>query len=272
MDEVAYAMTAKELIKAGRLAEARSVLVEEVKKRPADTGARTLLFQVLALLGEWDKAERHLDMISTQDPSRIVGVKAFIDLTRAERERISVVRGEATPSVMPSAPSYFEAYLAYLDALNRGDHPRARELLEAVEEARPVVSGTINGTVFEGISETDARLYAFFEVIVHDRYVWVPFEAIRELVFEEPASSFDLIWARANLVTWEGLGASCLVPVTYPETSTLGDDAARLGRLTDWRAMGGGFFQGVGQHVYQAGERDVPLLEIRTVEFAYGSA
>ena len=61
-------MTAKDLMKAGRLSDARRVLIEEVKSAPTDVGKRTLLFQVLAMGGEWDKALIHLDMISTQDP------------------------------------------------------------------------------------------------------------------------------------------------------------------------------------------------------------
>ncbi len=73
-------MTAKELIRAGRLSEARSVLIEEVKSAPKDVGKRTLLFQVLAMGGEWDKAMRHLDMISTQDPTRLIGAHTYLDI------------------------------------------------------------------------------------------------------------------------------------------------------------------------------------------------
>jgi protein involved in temperature-dependent protein secretion len=40
---------------------------------------------VLSLLGEWDKAVRHLDMISTQDPDRVLGVHVYLDIVKASR-------------------------------------------------------------------------------------------------------------------------------------------------------------------------------------------
>ncbi|HAA04476.1 MAG TPA: virulence protein SciE type, partial [Syntrophobacteraceae bacterium] len=46
-------MEPKELIRAGRLTEARTLLTEAVKASPADMGLRTLLFQVLVFFGEW---------------------------------------------------------------------------------------------------------------------------------------------------------------------------------------------------------------------------
>jgi type VI secretion system protein ImpE len=67
-------MNSKDLIKAGRLSDARKQLTEEVKAKPGDSGRRTLLFQVLAFYGEWDKAERHLDAIGTQDVAAYIAV------------------------------------------------------------------------------------------------------------------------------------------------------------------------------------------------------
>ncbi|HOJ15424.1 MAG TPA: type VI secretion system accessory protein TagJ [Deltaproteobacteria bacterium] len=259
-------MTVKELIREARLGEARSVLIEEVKQRPGDTRARTLLFQVLALLGEWEKAARHLEMIAPAGGAH-AGVSAFMDITKAELERREVIGEWKAPPVVPGVPPYIEEYLAYLDALKERDETGARELLGRIDSARPRVSGTINGEPFSDFTETDARLYAFLEAFVHDRYVWVPFEAIREIVLAEPASSFDLIWAGADIVTWEGLSLRCYLPVTYPDTSSLGDDEARLGRKTTWERICGGLSMGVGQHVYQAGDREVALLDIRTGEF-----
>ena len=260
-------MTAKELIQAGRLSEARRLLIEEVKAKPADTGARTLLFQVLALGGEWDKAVRHLDMISTQDPDRAVGVHTYLDIVKAEQERLAIVQGRQQPSVMPEAPAYFPAYLSYLEAIRRGGFDEARTLIAEIDEARPAVSGTRDGRRFEGFSDTDARLYAFVEAFAHDRYVWIPFEALREIVIHEPRDFFDLIWVTASITTWEGLSMNCCMPVVYPETFLADDEQAKLGRLTEWAPLGGGLSRGIGQHVYAVGDEDVSILEIRTINF-----
>jgi type VI secretion system protein ImpE len=261
-------MTAKELMKAGRLKDARRLLIEEVKTTPADVGKRTLLFQVLALNGEWDKAVRHLDMISTQDPDRSIGVHAYLDMMKAEQERLKVMKRRQQPSIMPGAPPYLPQYMAYLDALEKGGFEEARGLIARIDEARPGVSGTVNGRPFAGFSETDARLYAFLEVFVHDRYVWIPPEAIQEIIIHEPRDSFDLIWVTATITTWEGLSMNCCMPVVYPESFLAPDDQAKLGRLTDWVPLGGGLSRGVGQHVYQIGEEDMAILDISQITFA----
>jgi len=260
-------MTAKELMRAGRLSEARSVLVQEVKSAPGDTGRRTLLFQVLALQGEWDKAAKHLDVVSTQDPTKAVGVQAYQHIVHAEQERGRVMAGTSSPSCLPDVPVYFQKYSTYLNALREDRFDEARSLLIEIDASLPVVSGTINGESFEGMSETDARLYPFLEAFVHDRYVWVPFDAIRELVIEEARSSFDLIWAAASVTTWEGLTMNCTLPVLYPGTHLHEDDQVKAGRITDWVPLGCGLSRGVGRHVLQVGDREIAILEIREAAF-----
>jgi type VI secretion system protein ImpE len=260
-------MTAKELIKAGRLSEARSVLTQEVKSAPADTGRRTLLFQVLALLGEWDKAAKHLDLVSTQDPTRVVGVQAYLNMVKAEQERVRVMSGELLPSPLPDVPPYFDRYMVYLKALGDGKSEEARELLLEIDAAIPAVSGTVNGRPFEGMSDTDSRLYPFLEAFVHERYVWIPFEAIRELVVNEARSSLDLIWAAASVTTWEGLSVNCALPVLYPGTHLHGDEQVKAGRVTDWAPLGSGLSRGAGQHVFQVGDEEMAILEIREAQF-----
>ena len=59
----------------------------------------------------------------------------------------------------------------------------------------------------------------------------------------------------------------CYLPVLYPDSSRSDDDRVRLGRMTDWRDLGGGLYQGVGQHVFLAGKEEKPLLEIRELLF-----
>lgn len=260
-------MTAKELMRAGRLSEARSVLIQEVKSAPGDTGKRTLLFQVLALQGEWEKAAKHLDVVSTQDPTKAVGVQAYLNIVKAELERIKVMDGKLTPSFLPDVPAYFPKYAMYLKALREERFGEARSLLIEIDASLPVVSGTINGESFEGMSDTDAWFYPFLEAFVHDRYVWIPFDAIRELLIQEARSSFDLIWATASVTTWEGLTMNCVLPVLYPATHLHGDDQVKAGRVTDWVPLGSGLSRGVGQHVFQVGDREMAILEIREATF-----
>ena len=260
-------MDAKDLIKAGRLSEARKQLTEEVKAKPGDSGRRTLLFQVLAFCGEWDKAERHLDAIGARDVAAEVGVQVYKNLIHAERERTEVYKVKRRPSFLPKTPTYLETYYAARTKLGEEKIDDAKTLFHQVDAQRPVISGTMNGKRFTGFKDTDIFLSFFLEAIVHERYVWIPFETIRELAVSAPKTLFDLLWIRARITTWEGLTMNCYLPVLYAASFLHEDDRVKLGRLTDWTSIGGPFAKGMGQHVFQVGEEDMGILEIREALF-----
>ncbi len=237
-------MESKDLIKAGNLSEARKQLIEEVRTSPADSGKRTLLFQVLSFAGEWDKAERHLDTLIQQDSKKETGAQIYRNLIRAERERIEVLKLRRHPSLMPRSPAYLNQHLHAIQELHDG----------RLEEA----------TRFK---DTDAFLSCFLEVIIHERYSWVPFEGIQELTISPPTKLFDLLWIPAQMTTWEDLRLYCFLPVLYPESFLHKEDQVKLGRMTDWIPMGGPYSKGMGQHVFEVGDEEVTLLEIREVVF-----
>ncbi len=260
-------MNAKDLIRAGRLTEARAQLTSDVKAAPSDSGKRTLLFQVLAFLGEWDKAERHLDMIVTLDPKSETGAQVYKNLIAAEKERREVIERKRIPGFPSGAPAYLDLYLTALDRLKEKKAEEASRLLTKIEQQRPLASGSIDGKRFSGFSDIDAFLSCFLEAVVHDRYMWIPFESIGELSVTPPKSLTDLLWVPAQLSTWEGLSMHCYLPVVYPDSQTSEDDRVKLGRMTDWIPLGGSFFKGIGQHMFQVGEEEIPLLELREVTF-----
>jgi type VI secretion system protein ImpE len=105
------------------------------------------------------------------------------------------------------------------------------------------------------------------EAFVHERYVWLPLETLRELTVAAPRTLLDLLWIPALITTWSGLTLNCYLPVLYPESHREEDDRLKLGRMTDWIDLGGGCCRGIGQHVFQVGEEDISLLEIQTIAF-----
>lgn len=260
---------AVELIKAGRLDEARGILINEVKSKPADTKIRTLLFQTLALSGEYEKALKHLDMIGTIDTSKAIGVLAYKDIIKAHLERQKVCGMEKIPSFLADAPPYFELYWEACSELKKNENYKARELFDRAAEIRPDISGKANGEVFEWVMDADSMLSFFMEAFVHDRYVWIPFESIRELIISKPENLLDIMWLKATVTTWEGLSANCYLPATYPDSAFNSNEQIRLGRLTEWDELGAGLARGQGQHVYILGEKDLALLDIREIIFNF---
>lgn len=260
-------MDAKELIKAGKLAEARKVLTEAVKTAPGNIANRTMLFQVLTCYGEWDKARRHLEAIAAQDSSRQAGVLGYLNILQAEGERLEVFQHKRRPAYWPQPPAYSDQYETAREKLRGRDFAEAGRILQDIDRQRPALSGTLNGKPFVGFCDTDSRLAFFLEAFVHDRYVWIPMECLRELVLPAPATFLDLLWMSAHVTTTDGMAVNCFLPVLYPETFRHEDEQMKLGRMTDWLPLGNGVFKGVGQHVFQAGDMEIGILEIREADF-----
>jgi type VI secretion system protein ImpE len=260
-------MDSKELIKANRLSAARKQLSTEVKASPADSRKRTLLFQVLSFFGEWDKAERHLDILAMQNVRAEIGVQVYKNLLSAERQRAEVIKGARHPSFMTPEPPFLEQYFVAWEKLRAGKTDEAAGLYEQAAAQLPMISGVMNGKDFRGCRDVDDFLSGFLEVFIHEQYLWIPFSSLRELAITRPKTLLDLLWAPASLTTWEGLTTSCYLPVIYPDPSSHRDDLTRLGKMTCWEDLGGGFCKGMGQHVFLLGEGEVALLEIRDIQF-----
>ena len=133
-------MNIKDLIQDGKLSDARSQLVEAVKSSPGDQSSRTLLFQVLAYLGEWDKARRHLEIIAAQDATRQAGVQVYLNLIQAEIERIQVTQNQRQPDFLPESPAYIEQYKTACQELDNQQFQAAETIFQEIHTQRPPVS------------------------------------------------------------------------------------------------------------------------------------
>ena len=262
-------MTVIELIKSGKLTEARQQLVAAVRDKPGDTAARTLLFQVLCYCGEWDKADRHLEAIAAQDVSREAGVLDYRNLIRAEKERLAVMEKGCSASFLTEPPTYLDLFCAARTKVAEQKADEAKDLFRRVDAAKPDITGSVNGSPFSGFCDTDTLLAPFLEVMAHDQYLWVPFESLRELSITPPKTLLDLLWVSAHVTTWEGYAMNCYLPALYPGSFRHEDERIKLGRMTDWISLGGSLARGVGQHVYAVGEQDMAILEIRDVTFNF---
>ena len=265
-------MNITDLIKTGQLAQARKELVEQVRSAPADTIARTLLFQVLLFCGEWEKASRHLEALASMDKEANPAFVHYAGIISGEQERLRVIRGATLPSFLPKTPPYFDIYFQACAKLKDHDIAGASKLFSQAEGQMATISGTVNGKQFTGLRNTDTTLAWFLETFAHGRYVWVPFAAIRELTISPPATLLDLIWATAGLTTWEGLTLNCTLPVLYPESCRHENDLVKMGKRTEWLPLGGSFCQGSGQQVFTVGEEDLAILEISEMQFHYNES
>lgn len=260
-------MDPKALIQDGKIDDARALLIDRIKKSPADHQSRSLLFQVMLLCGEWDKALRQLEIAATQQEPSGMNVPVYQHLIQAEKERALVAAMQQRPTFFPDVPEYSEDFFQALELLKNKDVEKAAAVFGRIEAALPAVQGTINGEAFTGFRDTDTTLAYFIEAIEYERYLWVPITNIRELVVTEPKTLIDLIWAQGRITTWEGLTMGCFFPTRYPDSFASGDDRIRLGRLTQWQSLGGPYAKATGQHVYDIDGTDRSIFELKEVVF-----
>lgn len=260
------ATRAKALYDSGDLSAAVEEITREVKANPADMPRRVFLFELLCFAGEWARAARQLDVIGHQGVGTEIGAQVYRNCLRAELDRARLLRDGLQPHFLTDPPAYVDAHLEALSRLRSGDTAGARELLDRAEEERPALSGSLDGRLFGDFRDYDDFFAPVLEVIVHDKYTWLPYEQVRSVRFEPPAQLRDLVWATADIETAES-EMRALVPVLYAGSGAHPDDLVRLGRATDWRELGPELYAGAGLRVFAADGVEVPALEVRTLEF-----
>jgi type VI secretion system protein ImpE len=261
-------VTAKELFDAGQLAAAIEQLNHDVRAHPTDVRQRTFLFELLCFAGDYGRAARQLDVLSHQDAATDVGVQVYRNILTAveARERL-FTHGDQPDFLAPAAP-YVDHHLQALQQLCAVQPAAAKALLEQAAQARPGLTGHLNGQAFNDFRNSDDILGCVLEVFIQRHYIWLPLEQIKQLTIPPPTKLRDLLWTPATLELHTGPIGDVFLPVLYPGSHTSDDDHIKLGRMTDWLAAAEGVVRGMGQHVFLVGEDEHALLEIRSLGFA----
>src|ERR1017187_1248699 len=192
------------LYKAGQLRAAIDALGAKLKKQPLDTKRRTFLFELLCFAGEFDRAEKQINILSDAGPEAASGALLYRSALHAERER--------------------------QDMFARGALP-----LGATHPSR---SGQLNGDEFAALSDADPRIGAHLEAFIAGSYTWIPFRYIESIETQPPKRLRDLLWLPALVSTtsefrFRDLG-EILLPAIAPLSWKHNDDEVRLSRTTVW--------------------------------------
>ncbi len=235
-------MKARQLLEAGNLDEAIETLGAELRKDPLDVQRRVFLFELLSFAGEYERAEKQLDIAGQGGREASMGALLYRSALHAEKNRQEM----------------FES----------GQFP--------VGGAEPSpVSGTVNGTAFEGFADADPRLGARLEVFAAGQYLWIPLEHVASVEIPPPTRLRDLLWAPATVQTGPAFSGLELGQVLLPTISPLSwqydDNDVRLGRVTEWVALDDGTEVPVGQKLLLVDGEELPILELRALEISAAS-
>lgn len=262
-------MTAKELLDAGKLSEAINQLNQDVKNHPTDSHSRTFLFELLCFLGDYDRAERQLDAIAQLggNISVEVGIQVYRNILNAERVRRQVFSEGRNPGFLTDPPQYVSYHLEAVKMVKENRTAEAKTLLDQSDSSRPAVKGRVDGKAFENLRDSDDLIGPFLEVILNRDYAWLPFEHIKRIEIAPPNRLRDLIWIPAKLELHNRPLGDVFLPALYAGSSEHPNELVRLGRMTDWKALGEDLTLGVGQRMFLIDDDDKAMLEIREVEF-----
>lgn len=232
-------MSAQSLFQAGRLDEAIDALSAELRNDPTDARRRTFLFELLCFAGNYDRAEKQLDILSQAGQQAAMGSLLYRSALHAERTRQAMFEADQLP--LSSEPS-------------------------------TAIAGTLNGRPFASLEDGDPRVGPRLEIFAAGQYTLLPLAHIESVRMEAPKRLRDLLWAPALVRTapsFKGLElGEVLVPVMAPGSAQDEDDAIRLGRATAWIALEDGREAPIGQRVLRVDGEEVPLLEVRELVIA----
>jgi len=265
------AMEPGELLKQGRIEEALGSLQEQVRANPADVKLRVFLFQLLAVMGDWERAMTQLNVAAEMDPDTLLMAQVCRPALNCEALRTDIFAGRRAPLVFGEPEEWVGWMIQANQHVARGEYTAAQELRDRAFEAAPAVAGSIDGTPFEWIADADTRLGPVLEAIIEGRYYWVPFSNIATVVFEEPGDLRDVVWTPA-LFTWtNGGNAVAFVPSRYVGSESSDDPAIRLSRKTEWLEREGETYLGLGQRMLATDQGEYPLMAARAITLGEGA-
>jgi type VI secretion system protein ImpE len=229
-------MNAKELFQTGKVEEAIQALAADLRKDPTDVRSRTFLFELLCFMGELDRAEKQLDILSDLSKEAGMGTLVYRSAIQAERMRREMFDKKTFPQTAADA----------------------------------ITEVTLNGAPYSAIEDADPRIGARLEVFAAGSYLWLPFAHIASIRMEAPKRLRDLIWIPAILRTAPQCGGldlgEVMIPALTPFAFRHSENAVRLGRQTVWEDTEGAMVP-VGQKVLLIDGEEFPILEVRTLEF-----
>jgi len=254
-------------LKDGDARRALQLLTDQVRSRPQDVKLRTFLFQLLCVLGQWERALNQLKVAGELDAATLPMVQTYREAIACEALRQQVFAGQKVPMLFGEPESWVALLIEALLREGRGEAEAARTLRAQALEQAPAVAGQADGTPFAWLADADGRLGPVLEAITNGRYYWLPLNRLARFDIEAPADLRDAVWMPAHFEFTNGGEVVGLVPTRYPGTDLAAGDALALARRTDWVERAPGDFVGLGQRLLTTDNQDIGLMDLRSVVF-----
>lgn len=259
---------AESALRDGNLDEALGFLQSSVRANPGDASLRIFLFQLLAVLGQWERALNQLNVAAELDAAALAMAQMYRETLRCELLRTEVFAGKRSPVVFGQPEDWLALLIESLLTAGRGQNEAAETLRQRAFEMAPASAGSLDGQTFAWLADADMRLGPVCEAIINGRYYWLPFSRISRLVVETPQDLRDAVWMPVHFEFTNGGEAVGVIPTRYPGSEVQSDPLLRLARKTEWVERPSGVFCGLGQRVLASDVGDFSLMDVREIVFS----
>jgi type VI secretion system protein ImpE len=267
--KMADTRAAEQALKAGDAAAALKLLTDQVRSHPQDAKLRVFLFQLMCVLGQWERALNQLQVSLELDAGTLPMVQTYREAIACEALRQQVFAGNKVPMLFGEPETWMALLIEAMLREGQGDADAARQLrAEALAQA-PTVPGSADGAAFGWLADADSRLGPVLEAIINGRYYWVPLNRLARFDIDPPADLRDAVWMPAHFQFTNGGEVVGLIPTRYPGTVLAAGDALALARRTDWVERAPGDFTGLGQRMLTTDAQDLGLMDLRSVVFEH---
>ncbi len=260
---------AERSLREGDPAAALARLQEQIRAHPEDPKLRTFLFQLLCVLGQWERALTQLKVASTLDAGALAMAQMYGEALRCEAIRAEVFAGRKSPMVFGEPEPWLALLIeSLLVTGSSGDRARSEALRHRAFEEAPTSTGTIDGKPFEWIADADSRLGPVLEAVINGRYYWVPFARLTRIDLDQPEDLRDFVWMPAHFAFDNGGESVALIPARYAGSEESADPLVVLGRKTIWQQVADDAHLGLGQRIIATDLDEIPLMEIRSISIS----
>jgi len=256
---------AEQALREGDAQRALKLLTEQVRAFPQDAKLRVFLFQLLCVLGQWERALNQLNVSLELDAGTLPMVQTYREAIVCETLRMQVFAGQKVPMLFGEPETWVALLIEAMLREGRGEPNAARQLREQALEQAPATSGTVDGQAFNWIADADMRLGPTLEAIINGRYYWLPWSRLSKVDIDPPEDLRDAVWMPAHFGFTNGGDVVGLIPTRYPNTDLAVGDLLALSRRTDWLEPAPGVFTGLGQRLITTDSADHGLMDLRSV-------
>jgi type VI secretion system protein ImpE len=257
------------------LEEQLQELQSQIKRDASSAKLRVHLFQLLCVMGNWQRALAQLQLCAQLDIKALPMAQAYREAIACEMFRAEVFAGRRSPQIMGTPPAWISLLIEALKRDAEGAADQAAALrAQAMETAEPSPC-TVDGQACEWLTDGDGRLGPVCEVFANGQYFWLPFESCASIELEAPADLRDLVWSPAEIGLPNEGRVPAMIPTRYVDTTVTAhaqSDALKRARLTDWTERSPDVWIGLGQRLWMSDLGEHPILDTRKITMLTAAA